>query len=537
MSKSVCRACLSEKDHADLCDWYLRVTDLNEPLTYQECFKICTQLDVEKADASSSYVKNVRYLCQDCVQQLLNSYRFMKKAQKSARELYYLSQKDEDESSDANEFEWVNIQNLCKSVESTDLSRAAEQTLFEDVIKGTEDISMPTILKDTEKLDLVKTDVTSLSPLLPTTSKPSKCIGLESNMKETDTQGTENLKLKKALKMNEFDCDADVKEEMVEYIDCKVSGPLIETVSSHEAESEGNWCSVACDSAILKKESKSTPKSRIKDKKSTVQRVRSKVKRTKNGGKEFKETPCEHCQKLFPENKLKQHQSRYHRPKVFLCDICPSAFSIANNLRRHQRTHDLNRERNYTCEDCGRKFFTEDVYRTHIKIHQSTRKPLFKCTECDKVFMHKGSLTLHIEKHTGPKNECSICQKRYVRKIDLEVHMRNHSGDLPYSCSKCGKAFMTTSALRKHELLHSGIRFKCDICNKEYSHPSKLSRHRLEHTGLPLTCAICNKGFSEPNKIRRHIGSVHKVEDIDQINKLIVRVSKNDGNTAKENTN
>lgn len=184
----------------------------------------------------------------------------------------------------------------------------------------------------------------------------------------------------------------------------------------------------------------------------------------------------------------------------YMIFLAASSFSIANNLRRHQRTHDSNRERNFSCNDCGRTFFTEDVYRTHVKIHQTSRRAKFACNQCDKTFMHKGSLTLHIQKHTGPKNECNICQKRYVRKIDLDIHMRNHSGDLPYKCCKCDKAFMTTSALRKHEVLHTGVRYKCDICNKEYSHPSKLTRHILYHTGLPLKCAICNKGFAEPNK-------------------------------------
>lgn len=37
---------------------------------------------------------------------------------------------------------------------------------------------------------------------------------------------------------------------------------------------------------------------------------------------ETKQIPCDYCKKMFPANKLKQHKSRYHRPKIFLCDIC-----------------------------------------------------------------------------------------------------------------------------------------------------------------------------------------------------------------------
>ncbi|XP_011183351.3 zinc finger protein OZF isoform X1 [Zeugodacus cucurbitae] len=416
MEVNRCRACFLEKDIADLCDWYLTM-EVGDPLTYLECFQMCTQLDVNNGNDTSPCFRNMQYLCQDCIQELKISYRFLRKAQRSAKKLcFLLESKDDVSSMIKNTFEYVNIQEGPLGDEHISISQKNQQT----------------------QIDNIDEEI----PLL-----------------------------------NLYDMACRKQEQTIHLAKNKKEG--------------------------------------------------SKYKSGKTDG-ENKQISCDHCKKMFPANKLKQHKSRYHRPKIFLCDNCPSSFSIANNLRRHQRTHDTNRERNFSCSDCGRTFFTEDVYRTHIKIHQTSRRAKFECNQCDKTFMHKGSLTLHIQKHMGPKNECNICQKRYVRKIDLDIHMRNHSGDLPYKCYKCDKAFMTTSALRKHEVLHTGVRYKCDICNKEYSHPSKLTRHILYHTGLPLKCALCNKGFAEPNKIRRHIRSVHKLEDVSRVNELTIKVEKND---------
>ncbi|XP_054727430.1 zinc finger protein ZFP2-like [Anastrepha obliqua] len=518
MAVNICRACLIEKQFSELYDWFLSVDIMNESLTYQKCFTICTQLDVEKADATSSYYENMHFLCSDCVQELRISYHFLRKAQKSAEELYFLSQKHDNVNvAETNEFEYVNIQESRKSDFSADLSPNAKHIARESITK-TGKVSL-TLIDECKSENCKQSDPDDSllgSPILQPKDIPPK--GSTDSIKKC-IKSVDNLKLESEPTLNPFDCKTDFKLETVQDVHDETFAK--EHICLQEKEtSEETIYLVDCNAHLLKNEN-----SKSNSKRNTTERKKMKAK---NISIEYMQTPCEYCKKLFPENKLREHKSRYHRPKIFLCDICPSSFSIANNLRRHQRTHDLNRERNFSCSECGRKFFTEDVYKTHIKIHLSTRQAKFRCTQCDKVFMHKGSLTLHLQKHTGPKNECSVCMKRYVRKVDLEVHMRNHSGDLPYQCSKCEKAFMTTSALRKHELLHNGIRYKCDICNKEYSHPSKLSRHRLDHTGLPLKCAMCDKGFAEPNKIRRHIKSVHKVEDISQINKLTIKVSKND---------
>ncbi|XP_036341045.1 zinc finger protein 600-like isoform X2 [Rhagoletis pomonella] len=500
MSRNLCRACLLEKKISELFDWYILMDKANEPLTYQECFQICTQVDVKKADATSSYVKDMHFLCHDCIQELITSYRFLRKAQRSAQELYALAQGHYNLTDNKiNEFEYVNIQELVKNG---------------DFMENSSLIDTGGDLKSGKELPILSY------------KHCSKNHGQPNN--EDGPLGNSLLQLKEPThQITQGLITSSLQEFALSKADRSFNSPECEEITLEKVENGHDAPFVSISDCLNEKDTTIIDNSKNKRVRKKNPKLNTRVKEVAQRNKpclKYKEMPCEYCNKLFPENKLRQHKSRYHRPKIFLCDICPSSFSIANNLRRHQRTHDLNRQRNFSCNECGRKFFTEDVYRTHIKTHQSSRQSKFNCNQCDKVFLHKGSLTLHIQKHGEPKNECSVCMKRYVRKVDLEVHMRNHSGELPYQCPLCERAFMTTSALRKHELLHNGIRYKCGICNKEYSHPSKLSRHRLHHTGLPFKCAICDRGFAEPNKIRRHIRCVHKVEDDSQINKLTIKV-------------
>lgn len=109
MEVNKCRACLLEKEMADLCDWYLPI-EVGDTLTYLECFEMCTQLDVKNAQPASHYFRNIHYLCLDCIQELMISYRFLRKAQRSAHKLCFLSKKEDNFSNKRkNEFEYVNI--------------------------------------------------------------------------------------------------------------------------------------------------------------------------------------------------------------------------------------------------------------------------------------------------------------------------------------------------------------------------------------------------------------------------------------------
>uniref|UniRef100_A0A0K8U2D8 ZAD domain-containing protein n=1 Tax=Bactrocera latifrons TaxID=174628 RepID=A0A0K8U2D8_BACLA len=220
MEGNKCRACLLEKDMADLCDWYLTM-EIGDALTYLECFEMCTQLDIKSTNAKSPYVRDMHYLCQDCIQKMIISYRFIRKAQKSAHELCFLPKNKENLSNmRRNTFEYVYIQEALPSDEYISIPQKDQQNKIGNF---------------PEENPLLKVDTVSGLP-------------------------------------NEI-CTQTYKKQ-----DAKI----------HLAKGK-------------------------------------KVSRREKEGKlevENNQFPCDYCKKLFPANKLQQHKSRYHRPKIFLCDIC-----------------------------------------------------------------------------------------------------------------------------------------------------------------------------------------------------------------------
>lgn len=81
--------------------------------------------------------------------------------------------------------------------------------------------------------------------------------------------------------------------------------------------------------------------------------------------------------------------------------------------------------------------------------------------------------------------ECNMCSAVLQSQNDLERHI----------CSIDAQPKMTESARRN----------RCDICFKHFVSPSKLKRHDLIHTGLrPFRCDICGKTFTQSGHVRTH---------------------------------
>jgi uncharacterized Zn-finger protein len=56
------------------------------------------------------------------------------------------------------------------------------------------------------------------------------------------------------------------------------------------------------------------------------------------------------------------------------------------------------------------------------------------------------------------KYKCTIsdCNRTFNSKTAIRYHEMRHSGNRPYVCETCNKAFLTSSALKVHMRLHSG---------------------------------------------------------------------------------
>jgi len=137
--------------------------------------------------------------------------------------------------------------------------------------------------------------------------------------------------------------------------------------------------------------------------------------------------------------------------RPFSCDICHKMFTRVEILRRHLKTHMIEKE--YKCTYCGKCFDRRDVLNDHMRNHTG-EKP-FQCTICHKKFTRGFVLLRHMRIHTDGSFKCKYCMKTFDRKDTFRDHMRNHTGEKPFKCRYCSKSFSRSFVLTKHEKGHS----------------------------------------------------------------------------------
>lgn len=84
-------------------------------------------------------------------------------------------------------------------------------------------------------------------------------------------------------------------------------------------------------------------------------------------------------------------------------------------------------------------------------------------------------------------SEGLVNTKRYMR-----AHLYGHT--LPYTCSLCGKGYISSSGLFRHKLLHRGMTYLCPLCDSRFTQKSSMKTH-LRDIHKSSQCPRCSSVF------------------------------------------
>merc|ERR1712062_331860 len=105
---------------------------------------------------------------------------------------------------------------------------------------------------------------------------------------------------------------------------------------------------------------------------------------------------------------------------------------------------------------------------------------------CSKMFRDNSAMRKHLHTHGPRVHVCAECGKAFVESSKLKRHQLVHTGEKPFQCTfeGCGKRFSLDFNLRTHVRIHGGDRpYVCpfDGCNKKFAQSTNLKSHILTH--------------------------------------------------------
>ena len=189
----------------------------------------------------------------------------------------------------------------------------------------------------------------------------------------------------------------------------------------------------------------------------------------------------------------------------FQCSVCDKSFKRSSALERHKKFH--SDDNPYVCHVCNLRYPTLAILLSHVKKKhpddvddvkyavpegdiRPSRLKFYECPVCGKIIKTEGHMRRHSLLHTGDTPfKCSLCGMGFKRRYVMLEHERSHSGEASphqvirsHQCATCGKCFPRPIDLRRHIILHTGVKpYQCSICGKGFTRTYYFKIHKRRH--------------------------------------------------------
>ncbi|KAM3925850.1 zinc finger protein 653 [Leptodactylus fuscus] len=136
-------------------------------------------------------------------------------------------------------------------------------------------------------------------------------------------------------------------------------------------------------------------------------------------------------------------------------------------------------------EGCPQVYTALNSFQNHVNlVHRKGRTKVCPEAGCGKKFYLTNHLRRHMIIHTGVREFiCETCGKSFKRKSHLEVHRRTHTGETPLQCEVCGFQCRQRASLNWHMKKHGSTiqySFSCEECGKLFEKRESVKFHKLK---------------------------------------------------------
>ncbi|XP_066449748.1 zinc finger protein 653 isoform X2 [Eleutherodactylus coqui] len=136
-------------------------------------------------------------------------------------------------------------------------------------------------------------------------------------------------------------------------------------------------------------------------------------------------------------------------------------------------------------EGCPQVYTALNSFQNHVNlVHRKGRTKVCPEAGCGKKFYLTNHLRRHMIIHTGVREFiCETCGKSFKRKSHLEVHRRTHTGETPLQCEVCGFQCRQRASLNWHMKKHGSViqySFSCEQCGKLFEKRESVKFHKLK---------------------------------------------------------